>query len=259
MADTGSFVVDFKARSVGRADIHGDDSLSFDHEQLRGADFSGRKLVHFSSAGSRFEACRFDGTKLRSFSFGEGREVSEYIDCSFDGTRLTFAPAGYARFVRCTFLDADLRDWFCFAVELVDCTFTGRLRRAVFNGTVLEDDRSIVGRERNEFRGNDFSGTDLIDVAFRTGIDLSLQRLPSGPQYLYVPDAPTAVQRARAEVVQWDDLDRRRRAMILIGILEEDVAGGQRQLFLRRDDDPPSMRDVGEVVYSLLAGDTRAD
>jgi hypothetical protein len=35
----------------------------------------------------------------------------------------------------------------------------------------------------------------LIDVSFRTGIDLSQQRLPSGPDYLYLPNAAETMRR----------------------------------------------------------------
>jgi hypothetical protein len=89
-------------------------------------------------------------------------------------------------------------------------------------------------------------------VSFRTGIDLTQQRLPSGPEYLYLPVAAVAVQRARAEVVQWDDLDRRREAMVFINILEEDVAKGQRQLLLRLDDHSALRKDAVEGVFTLL-------
>jgi hypothetical protein len=53
------------------------------------------------------------------------------------------------------------------------------MRRSFFNGTVREELVEALGRTSNEFRGNDFSGMDLIDVDLPTGIDLSLQRLPT--------------------------------------------------------------------------------
>jgi hypothetical protein len=241
-----------RARVVGWAKIDPEKSVDLSHEELHGADFSGRRLEHFSAGASRLEACRFDKVRIESASFGGGRAPSEYIECSFDGARIRFAPGGLARFARCSFRDVELRDWVCFAVELVDCVFTGRLRHAFFNGTVPEDQRVFVGRERNEFRGNDFSGMKLEDVGFRTGIDLAQQRLPSGPEYLYLPDAATTVQRARAEVVQWDDLDRRREAMVLINILEEEVVKGQRQLLLRPDDYSALRKDAIDGVFTLL-------
>lgn len=88
-------------------------------------------------------------------------------------------------------------------VELIDCTFSGQLRKAIFNGTVHEDDRLNAGQERNKFHGNDFSAMRLIAVDFRTGIDLTRQKLPSGPDYVYVPNAAEAVRQARAAVLGW--------------------------------------------------------
>ena len=93
---------------------------------------------------------------------------------------------------------------------------------------------------------------DLIDVGFRTGIDLTQQRLPSGPEYVYVPDAATAVQRARAEVIGWEDLELRRDAMTFINGLEQDVAQGQRQLLLRPDIYFRPQRKVVAAVFPLL-------
>ena len=144
--------------------------------------------------------------------------------------------------------------WFCFAVELVDCTFTGRLRKAIFNGTVPAEQRSMAGRISNDFRGNDFSGMDLRDVGFRTGIDLTLQRLPTGSQYLYVEDATGAVHRARNAVAHWEDLALRREAMVLIEILESEISEGQRQLLLRKDDYSSFPGEAIDALFGLLGG-----
>jgi len=154
--------------------------LVFDHEELDGSDFSGRHLDQFVSIGSRFQSCRFAKMRIDDGSFGAGRETSEYLDCTFDGSMIRSAVGGNYRFVRCSFRNIDLRDWFCFCVEVVDCVFTGTLRKVVFNGTVPKDQRKDAGRERNRFEGNDFSGAVLIDVDFRTGIDLHRQKFPPG-------------------------------------------------------------------------------
>ena len=232
----------------------GDDRkrVVLDHEELRGVDFSGRNLAQLSASGSRLEACRFDRCRIEDASFGARRETSEYVECSFDGARIHFGPGGYVRFVRCSFRDVDLRDWFCFTVELIDCTFSGRLRKAFFNGTVPEDKRPSAGRKRNDFVGNDFSAMTLIDVGFRTGIDLAQQKLPSGPDYIYLPDAADAVQRARAIVVGWDDLSLRQPALTLVNLLEEDVVAGQRQLLLRPADYANLGKEAVDAVMALL-------
>jgi hypothetical protein len=112
--------------------------------------------------------------------------------------------------------------------------------------------RAAAGRDRNEFHDNDFSAMTLIDVGFRTGIDLTQQRLPSRPEYLYVPDAAAALQRARASVIGWDDLDLRQSAMVFIKILEEEIAAGQRQFFLRPADYASIRKDALAAVVGCL-------
>lgn len=242
-----------EARVTGHEVIDPKKYISIEREERRGDNFSGKDLEQFGSVGSRFISCSFEKMRIESVLFGAGKEVSEYIDCSFDGLRFRTSFGGYARFLRCSFRNVNLRDWFCFSsTELIDCTFSGRLRKAIFSGAVRDEDRDFVGRDRNEFRGNDFSEMKLEDVDFRNGIDLSLQKLPTGPEYLYLNDAEASVRRARAEVITWNDLDRRRQAMILIKSLEEDIRNGQRQLFLRLDDYGKSIREVYGAVFNIL-------
>lgn len=152
------------------------------------------------------------------------------------GRRMDMGPGGFSRFVRCSFHNVTIRNWICLSVEMIDCTFSGRLDTAVFNGTVPEDKRGIIGRASNEFHGNDFSAMNLVDVAFRTGIDLTKQVLPSGEDYLYLPQAAAAVARARSEVVSRDDQEMRRAATTIIQGLEYELSGGQNQLLLRLSD-----------------------
>src|SRR6266498_1782103 len=195
----------FATRKLGKLNVPDDALVDIDHASLDGADFSGRKLVQFSAAGCRFTRCNFTNMTIESGAFGAGRDQSLYTDCQFDTSRIRFGPGGHARFVRCSFRDVDLREWFCFTVELVECSFTGVLRTVVFNGTVPVDERKSVGRTRNEFRSNDFSAAELVDVAFRTNIDLDAQRLPTDPHYLYVRDATESVALARQRVAAWPD------------------------------------------------------
>ena len=245
----------FEAKSVGRMRIPPDKVIKLDSAHLRGEDLSGRRIIQFSAVGSRLEDCRFDGARIDNASFGAGKATSEYVRCSFDGVRINFGPGGYARFFACTFRDAKLSNWFCFAVELGRCEFSGLIRKSVFNGTVPKRHRTHAGRERNEFRDNDFSQAELIDVSFRTGIDLSRQRLPSGKDYLYVQDAESVVDRAYAEVSAWQDDGLRSQAMGLIRTLQRTVDGGQQQLLLCESDFVDSARISGKAaraVFELL-------
>jgi hypothetical protein len=223
----------FEAKSKGRINIRDDQRVVLDHAIVYREDYSGRRLLQFASIGSRLEGCLFDRARIESAAFGSGREMSEFIECTFNGARMSMGPGGFARFIRCSFHDVDIRNWLCFAVEMIDCEFSGRLHRAIFNGTVPEDTRAMAGRAYNEFRGNDFSEFDLIDVTFRTGIDLAKQILPSGEDYLYLPDAPDAVKQVRSSIIEWKNLEMRRAAMVIIKGLEYELAGGQIQLLLR--------------------------
>lgn len=221
------------ARSKGRITIPDDQRVVLDHAKLYGENYSGRKLLQFASIGSHSRACNFDQMRIQSASFGEGRETSEFVECTFNGTRMDMGPGGFSRFVRCSFLDVTIRDWICLSVEMIDCTFSGRLETAIFNGTVPEDGQALIGRARNEFHGNDFSAMDFRDVGFRTGVDLTKQILPSGEDYLYLPHAASAVARAKSRIGNWDDEDMRRGAGVIIQGVEYALSGGQRQLLLR--------------------------
>jgi hypothetical protein len=249
--------VDVRARVVGRArpGPSGDDLL-FRGVHLVDEDFSRRTLAYFGAVGCQFERCRFDGDRIEDASFGAGRKISYYAECSFDGARINSSIGGYARFERCSFRDVDIHELFSFAIEFVDCTFSGRLRKGVFNGTPLDKDVKVVRRRHNEFHGNDFSAMELRDVDFRTGIDLRQQRLPVGSQYVYVPDAEAALRRARAAIKTWSDPEWRRDGLRFVEMYEDDVRKGQRQLFIRPDSFYPiDGREVVDAFAALLRGD----
>jgi hypothetical protein len=135
-----------EARSKGRITIPDDQRMVLDHAKLHGENYSGRTLWQFASIGSHLHACKFDQTKIRSAAFGSGRETSEFVECTFDGARMNMGPGGFSRFVRCSFHNVTMRNWVCFSVEMIDCKFSGRLETAIFNGTVPEDKRAIIGR-----------------------------------------------------------------------------------------------------------------
>jgi hypothetical protein len=232
--------------------------LVVEHEQVVGVDYSAQGLTGLVGVGARFERCRFDGLRFQDVALGSGMELSQYVECSFDGAVLT-GTAGYSRFVGCTFRDAEIRDLTAGYLELVDCVFTGRIRSTIFWGapppgsaerftsnlaflkkqgrTEPPGYRTLALRESNEIHGNDFSGADLVGVDFRYGVDLTRQRLPTGPDYLYLPDAEAALHRALALLGDRpaDDLTARVERS-LRRMLDREVGTGQRQLLFREVD-----------------------
>ncbi|MFI6780624.1 hypothetical protein [Micromonospora sp. NPDC050276] len=229
--------------------------LIVEHEEFVGVDFSRQGLTGLVGVGARFERCRFDGLRFQDVALGSGMELSQFVECSFDGALLT-GGAGYSRFVGCTFRDAEIRDLTASYLELIDCVFTGRIRSTTFWGAPPPGSaerfasnlaflarqgraeppgyRALALRESNEFHGNDFSAADLVDTAFRYGVDLTRQRLPSGPDYLYVPNAEAALHRALSLLADRpaDDVNARVERS-LRRMLDREVGNGQRQLLFR--------------------------
>jgi hypothetical protein len=247
----------FEAKSVGRTKIPQDQRIVLERAHLHGEDYSGRYLSQFTTIGCRLKDCHFDKAIIEQAALGSGRETSEYVDCTFDGAQLEMGPGGFARFVRCSFRDVDIRNWICFAVELIECTFSGRLKKAIFNGSVPEGKQRTAGREQNEIRDNDFSAMDFIQVSFRTGVDLTLQRLPSGSDCLYLPDAAIAAKHAATGLEKWDNLGKSRSALGIVRVIEENARHGQTQMLLRKADFysyPAISRDVVDRVFDLLKG-----
>ena len=137
-------------------------------------------LLHFVPVGCKFHSCKFESANFRDACFGGGREDCIYIKCSFDRSTIRAVAAGNARFVSCSFRDVEILEFFAFRVEMIDCVFSGIIRKAIFNGAVPDDMAGHLRRSKNQFERNDFSNARLDDVAFRTGIDLKHQKWPSG-------------------------------------------------------------------------------
>jgi hypothetical protein len=207
--------------------------LFLDDMDRTGEDFSGRRLHTLSTANSTFRNCRFERMRVEVASLGVRSYPSWFVECSFDGSRMKLIGSS-ARFERCTFRDVDIRKWVTYSTEIVDCVFSGKLRDAVFHGTVIDDElRRKLGRERNEFHGNDFTGCTVLDVAFRTGIDLTHQRFPVDDDLVYLPDAAATLAAVVDEVATWPAGDPRDFANDLLESLGKDARRGQRQLLIR--------------------------
>jgi hypothetical protein len=217
-----------KAQWGSKPPIDADKMVRLHEETLTKADFSGRKLMSFSARACRFEDCSFDRMTVETIDFGGGRERSIYIRCSFDGCRFDLVFGGRARFEDCNFTNISVKTIQTRNAELVRCKFSGRIGTGQFYGS--DPDRP-PGVSTNEFVDNDFSECDLRDVEFRNGIDLTRQKLPRGPDYLYVDNGARATQALRAELTPWPEATRKHEATLLLKHFESNLATGQRQLF----------------------------
>jgi uncharacterized protein YjbI with pentapeptide repeats len=148
------------------------------HKKHVGVSWSGCTLEGFCPVGCIFERCDFSNAILEVACFGGGLENSVYRNCVFDRATIRAIAPGNARFESCSFRDVEVLEFYAHTVEMVDNVFTGILKKAFFNGSVPQDLQRALGRSHNEFYGNDFSRAQLLDVAFRTGIDISQQQMP---------------------------------------------------------------------------------
>lgn len=221
--------------------------VTFERVDLRGARFR-----PFGAQASTFIDCDFTGAKFSTGSFGSlGRSV--YRNCRFERADLRgITLVGNARFERCSFVGAKIEGWRADCAEFVDCVFGGRLRDCRFAGrpwTCPGD----VGRDRNDFRGNDFRAAELDGVMFVYGIDLAAQRLPEGPEYIRLDRLAARIGRARAIIARWPDDTARERAFAMLRIYSEDGYAEQRELFTRRSTVKVLGPELVEQVWALLA------
>jgi len=178
-----------------------------DKETVVDRDYSGVKSPQLESHGSTFTNCRFDSMRIDCFKFASGKKRSVYRDCSFDGIRIKRVMGGLVRFERCSFRNVLISGWSLQACDLVDCVFTGKMKSGrgggSFWGAPMSHWQTQFKKRVNEFRGNNFSDCALVDMDFRTGIDLRLQVLPQGPDYFYIEDGKSAIKRAMKAHKTW--------------------------------------------------------
>lgn len=210
--------------------------LKFSAQTLTQESFAGQSPNSFVAIGCSFVRCDFSRMRPRKMIFASGAVPTTYADCCFDEMSLSQSLVGPARFERCSFERVNIRGLSCDAAEFVECTFSGKLQRAYFNGTPSEEWRGVLHRAKNQFVHNDFSRAALTDVEFRTGIDLTAQKLPSDERlYIYGARPREALQRLRERFLTSKDLEARRQVFSVIGIYEQLVAAGQEQLFICKD------------------------
>mgnify|MGYP000929763872 FL=1 len=214
---------------------------------LEGMDFSGLRIDYFSIYNSTFRNCDFRKIKIQRASWGGNGSVV-FEDCVFDGARIVFNCNLRVVFHNCSFRDVVLSRWGFREIELVGCTFTGRLRHCAFNGRGgLEPDAPA-----NTILDNDFSGAEFIDAEFRWGVDLTRQRLPEGLDVFYTPDAAATITAAQNRLDQITDTKLHKDMENKLEVLARYPRLGQEQLFVTKG---TFTKTDWPVLRALLAGD----
>ena len=215
--------------------------ICFDGVVVDTVDFSGMELQAFSATGCEFRSCDFRGAQLKENVTMSYSPQSVYRDCCFDtadmvGPRVGMFSLGVARFEHCSFRRTRISSWFSFSAEFVGCVFEGTLKSCTFHGRTpagIGGGHLTPRSDRNEFRDNDFTTTDLVGCAFAGGIDMRAQRWPQDDDYVWIDDVPAAVERADAAIASWSlEPEQERAARATVSVLDLD----QPQTFVRRSE-----------------------
>lgn len=164
--------------------------------------------------------------------WGAGRHRSTYRHCRFDGIHFHSRAPGNARFVSCAFEEVVIHEFLAHDVELIGCTFSGRLDGGFLNGSRIREDLRLFDRKRNRIVGNDFGRCELRDFAFRSGIDLDLQVLPQGPRYLHLRDPRQAIRAVQRDLPRWEEAEERRLGQVVLDAWGFEAGRGQKQIFI---------------------------
>ena len=214
------------------------DWLSFGPVAVTGVDFSASRIAHFISSGTLFERCDFTNARFESGFFGIGLTPSVYRACTFRKADLRRMDLGLSRFERCEFERTRIHDWAGDAAEFVGCRFATRISRSRFAGRPWGGawaERLAGTRSRNEFEGNDFSESELVDVSFVYGIPIARQKWPADAErYVRLDRYQERVRRAHAVISAWPDDEVRSEALLLLKVYSRNGFDEQEELFADR-------------------------
>ncbi|WP_175926373.1 hypothetical protein [Burkholderia cepacia] len=233
---------------IARKNIDASEVLHLDHVHVSDVSYSGKNVSRLVVTQSKFESCDFSHMKAGQACFGAGMERSIYKKCTFDNSVIRASAPGVARFEECTFLGSHFSELNCRNVEFVDCVFSGSIDKGYFCGSINANGLPI---KKIEFHGNDFSLAELIDIDFRSGIDLAKQKLPIGDQYFYIDRVEDFLD-GLDSLVSMAPLEEKKILNVLRQMIERDFSGGQLQIFLNSNGFPDTFRATFDRIRSTL-------
>lgn len=242
----------------GRLNV-GSKHVEFDGAHVIDVDLSGMSFESFRVRESTFERCdfrRFRSPKTVPAFGSQAPRQTVYRECRFENADLRHPLLGEARFERCVFDGAKIERWASTHAEFVDCHFAGKIVSSNFCGRAPDVStyvRRTPGRERrNEFRDNDFSSAELVDTAFKFGIDIAAQRWPQSPEYIRLDRLAERFARVRKEIEAWSSESDRKSGLEMLYLYSHYGYEEQQDLFARRDNLPTVPRKIRDRVWDLL-------
>lgn len=227
------------------------------HATVADVDFGRASFDRLAPTACTFVSCDFRRATLdkKLLPLFRAKERNVFRACRFDGVDLRGVDPRASRFEACVFDGADMSGWSASTAEFVDCHFGGRTAHVRFYGRPWGPGAADLDLKRtvNEFRGNDFSEAELVDVTFVMGIDIGSQRWPQTKDYVRLDRIHQRLTRARSDILRWKDLERRSDALQMVQSLSF-VYMQQNEVVTRRVE-PASQTpaDIQELVWETLA------
>lgn len=222
-------------------------SLEFNHQVVNQKTFSGLSVSNFSATACVFTDCLFENMNIQDACFGLGKEKTKYVNCVFDNSIISARTPGIVKFEGCSFRNVKIKEMFCVDVEMVNCVFSGELESGNFVGMRSRTDGTMG---INEYRNNDFSELLLKDVGFM-GVDLTLQKLPSGKDFLVIHDLHSFLVRVEDEAKKLADKNLSQSIRNLVNMITMEGDGLNNQFFLDRNNFPASLKSAVDAVFSF--------
>lgn len=230
--------------------------MTLERATIEGVDFHKASFAELQPTGCVFVRCDFRGLVFdqRLQPLFSSAVQTVFRECVFDEADLRKAGPGQSRFEECSFAGAKLDRWTSQAGEFVNCRFTGRIESAKFYGKPPSAIAARLDppRAANEFVGNDFRDAVLADTLFVHGIPFAKQRWPEGKDHVRFDRIHQRLQRARAEVMRWSDIERRTSALEMILRLSTRY-GEQPELVRIRHDSSLTPIAIQDQVWELIA------
>lgn len=224
-----------------------DEDLIFKDAHLNDEDCSGKTLGRLIFSNCKLNFCKFENMKVNYVCFGSGIKQTIFTNCSFDGSKFKGPTAGNVKFIRCSFINVDLNEFFFLEGEFIDCVFSGKMKGVIFYRKLRPSDRETANREFNEFQGNDFRDADFIDCDFRGGIDLAQQKLPVSEKYLYVENAKKFIEILKEKAILVINEKVKQVIFSWLKIYERALNQGQIQLFIELNELTKDIRLINEI------------
>jgi len=212
-------------------------------------------------ASTRIESGSFARADLRNANWGlNGLDGPALSDVEFIKTDLRGTTYAHSIFRRCQFADSNLKDVNFSGSRFEDCVFIGVLDAVTFNGWDFDAD-SRVAALRNPMKDLDFTNSELKNVAFSRGIDLTSCRFPA-EGYVKLPHPRRIYERVLKRIdSEWSG-EAKATAKTFVEIMLKSHFTEEQPFDVVRPADfsePPWDKEVGEALLRELIDTSKSE